>query len=190
MSLRFPKRLRLVVGGLAVLAVALSLAGAYFARPAQQAKAAAASMKPFCSARPQLCTETIRPLELRGTVHRPRRAVAAVLLERCPDRATLTSIISRLPNDPPTPPNDNGTGGTWNFQLHPAFWFGMAHVRRPVGAQRRWKRCCRPSNPLHARQRQEHLRQHQSELGEVHGQDPRNGVHGDAVLSAWLGKCG
>ena len=23
-------------------------------------------------------------------------------------------------------PNQAGTGGTWNFQLHPAFWYGMA----------------------------------------------------------------
>lgn len=31
-----------------------------------------------------------------------------------------------LPKDPPLPPKQNGRGGTWNFQLHPAFWFGMA----------------------------------------------------------------
>src|SRR5205823_421319 len=31
-----------------------------------------------------------------------------------------------LPSDPPTAPNQSGTGGTDNFQLHPAFWFGMA----------------------------------------------------------------
>jgi hypothetical protein len=31
-----------------------------------------------------------------------------------------------LPKDPSTKPNQSGTGGTWNFQLHPAFWFGMA----------------------------------------------------------------
>jgi hypothetical protein len=31
-----------------------------------------------------------------------------------------------LPTDPPTQPKQNGTGGTWNFQLHPAFWFGVA----------------------------------------------------------------
>jgi hypothetical protein len=31
-----------------------------------------------------------------------------------------------LPKDPPMLPKKNGTGGTWNFQLHPAFWFGMA----------------------------------------------------------------
>jgi hypothetical protein len=32
----------------------------------------------------------------------------------------------RLPKDPPMLPKQDGTGGTWNFQLHPAFWFGMA----------------------------------------------------------------
>ena len=31
-----------------------------------------------------------------------------------------------LPKDPPAVPTQDGKGGTWNFQLHPAFWFGMA----------------------------------------------------------------
>lgn len=31
-----------------------------------------------------------------------------------------------LPKDPPIAPKQDGTGGTFNFQLHPAFWFGMA----------------------------------------------------------------
>ena len=31
-----------------------------------------------------------------------------------------------LPKDPPALPRQDGHGGTWNFQLHPAFWFGMA----------------------------------------------------------------
>ena len=31
-----------------------------------------------------------------------------------------------LPKDPPRAPNQAGTGGTFNFQLHPTFWFGMA----------------------------------------------------------------
>ena len=31
-----------------------------------------------------------------------------------------------LPKDPPLQPRDNQSGGTFNFQLHPAFWFGMA----------------------------------------------------------------
>jgi hypothetical protein len=32
----------------------------------------------------------------------------------------------RLPKDPPTLPTQDGTGGTFNFQLRPAFWVGMA----------------------------------------------------------------
>jgi hypothetical protein len=36
----------------------------------------------------------------------------------------LTTILT-LPTDPPTPPQQDGTGGTFSFQLHPAFWFGM-----------------------------------------------------------------
>ncbi len=31
-----------------------------------------------------------------------------------------------LPKDPPRLPKQDGTGGTFNFQLHPAFWLGMA----------------------------------------------------------------
>ena len=31
-----------------------------------------------------------------------------------------------LPTDPPTQPAQDASGGTWNFQLHPAFWFGVA----------------------------------------------------------------
>jgi hypothetical protein len=32
----------------------------------------------------------------------------------------------RLPKEPPILPQQDGKGGIWNFQLHPAFWFGMA----------------------------------------------------------------
>jgi hypothetical protein len=32
----------------------------------------------------------------------------------------------KLPKEPPTQPKQDGTGGVYNFQLHPAFWFGMA----------------------------------------------------------------
>jgi hypothetical protein len=32
----------------------------------------------------------------------------------------------QLPTDPKVLPNQSGTAGTWNFQLRPAFWLGMA----------------------------------------------------------------
>jgi hypothetical protein len=33
--------------------------------------------------------------------------------------------LVQLPKEPPTPPKQDGTGGTYNFQLHFAFWLGM-----------------------------------------------------------------
>jgi hypothetical protein len=36
------------------------------------------------------------------------------------------SYLVRLPKEPPTLPNSEGSGGTFNFQLHPAFWLGLA----------------------------------------------------------------
>jgi hypothetical protein len=32
----------------------------------------------------------------------------------------------KLPKDPPLQPKQDGTGRTWNLQLRPTFWFGMA----------------------------------------------------------------
>jgi hypothetical protein len=125
MSLRFPKRLRLVVGGLAVLAVALSLAGAYFARPAHTARAAAAPVKPFCSTHPQFCTETADPWNYAGQ-YTGHDEPSLLFYSSVPGSGNSDLYHLTLPADPPTAPNDSGTGGTWNFQLHPTFWFGMA----------------------------------------------------------------
>jgi hypothetical protein len=36
------------------------------------------------------------------------------------------TYLLKLPKDPPTLPTQDGKGGTFNFQLHPAFWVSMA----------------------------------------------------------------
>jgi hypothetical protein len=43
-----------------------------------------------------------------------------------PGAGNNNTYLLRLPKDPPTQPKQDGTGSTWNFQLRPAFWFGMA----------------------------------------------------------------
>lgn len=125
MSLRFPKRLRLVVGVLAVLAIALSLAGAYLARPSHTAKAAAAHVQPFCNTHPQFCTETTDPWNYAGQ-YTGHDEPSLLFYSDTPGSGNSNLYQLKLPTDPPTAPNDSGTGGTWNIQLHPAFWFGMA----------------------------------------------------------------
>jgi hypothetical protein len=43
-----------------------------------------------------------------------------------PGSGNSNVYVLTLPADPPNLPRQDGTGGTFNFQLHPAFWFGMA----------------------------------------------------------------
>ena len=43
-----------------------------------------------------------------------------------PGSGNSSKYSIRLPSDPKVLPNQAGTAGTWNFQLHPAFWLGMA----------------------------------------------------------------
>lgn len=37
---------------------------------------------------------------------------------------SFTTVLT-MPSDPPTLPQQDGSGGTFNFQLHPVFWFSM-----------------------------------------------------------------
>ncbi|MGE5726148.1 MAG: hypothetical protein ACM34G_13285, partial [Acidobacteriota bacterium] len=41
-----------------------------------------------------------------------------------PGSGNTMVYLMQLPKDPPTLPNQSGTGGTFNFQLRPAFWVG------------------------------------------------------------------
>jgi hypothetical protein len=43
-----------------------------------------------------------------------------------PGSGNSTRYQLRLPEEPPVLPRNDGSGGTFNFQLHPAFWVGMA----------------------------------------------------------------
>jgi hypothetical protein len=43
-----------------------------------------------------------------------------------PGSGNSSNYHVRLPTDPRVLPNQAGTAGTWNFQVHIAYWFGMA----------------------------------------------------------------
>jgi hypothetical protein len=90
---------------------------------AKTAKAAAAT--PFCNTRPSLCTETAEPWNYQGK-YTGHDEPSVLFYSNTPGSGNNNVYQLTLPKDPPTPPNEAGTGGTANFQLHPAFWFGMA----------------------------------------------------------------
>jgi hypothetical protein len=43
-----------------------------------------------------------------------------------PGSGNSSVYLLTLPKDPASPPVQDNTASIWNFQLHPAFWFGMA----------------------------------------------------------------
>ena len=51
-----------------------------------------------------------------------------------------------LPDEPRVLPNQAGTGGTWNFQLRPAFWLGMALCDNQSAPEYTHAECVRDSD--------------------------------------------
>jgi len=72
-----------------------------------------------------LCSEVYDPIGYNGA-YTGHDEPALLFYSNVPGSGSTQIYRLRLPKDPPTPPNQNGTGGVFNFMLHPAFWFGMA----------------------------------------------------------------
>jgi hypothetical protein len=80
---------------------------------------------PRCDANALSCTEVVNSI---GYHHAYTGHDEPSLLFYSSIAGSGNSNIYRLtlPKDPPTLPKQDGTGGTFNFQLHPTFWLGMA----------------------------------------------------------------
>src|SRR6266566_7048436 len=73
-----------------------------------------------------LCTEVQDPEEVFGEGQYVGHDEPSTLFySNQPGSGNQMTYRLTLPKDPPTLPTQGG-GGTFNFQLHPAFWFGMA----------------------------------------------------------------
>ena len=116
------KRLRFVFGFASI--GSLALAGSLVAG-VPVAAGSISNARPLCDDNAVTCTETAYPYNYEGgyTGHDEPS-----LLFYSTTAGAGNSQVYRLtlPKDPPNPPTQDGNGGTFNFQLHPAFWFGMA----------------------------------------------------------------
>jgi hypothetical protein len=116
----FPRRVGL--SGLIVVAVA-SIVGLL---GGGAVKTHAASNLPLCVQHPQLCTEQNDPWTWHGYQYTSGHDEPSLLFySTVPGSGNSTQATLKLPTDPVAAPKQDGTGSTWNFQLHPAFWFGM-----------------------------------------------------------------
>ena len=87
----------------------------------------AASNLPLCVQRPALCVEQNDPWSWHGYQYVSGHDEPSTLFySTVPGSGNSSHYRLTLPTDPVAAPQENGTGSTWNFQLRPAFWFGMA----------------------------------------------------------------
>ncbi len=83
------------------------------------------STHPLCDQNSPLCTEVLHSLNYNG-VYTGHDEPSLLFYSKHSGSGNNNLYQLTLPMDPPTLPKQDGTGGTFNFQLHPAFWFGMA----------------------------------------------------------------
>jgi hypothetical protein len=125
MPFRFTLRLRIVTTALLAVAGMLALVVAYAPRLATQTAHAAPPNKPLCVTDAAFCTETVDPYNYAGQ-YTGHDEPSLLFYSNTAGAGNSNLYQLTLPSDPPTAPSQDGTGGTWNFQLHPTFWFGMA----------------------------------------------------------------
>jgi hypothetical protein len=110
------RRISFVLAAAAVLVAALALNGS----AAEQGYTVR-----NCSQGLQICTEVADSIGYGGT-YTGHDEPSLLFYSNTPGSGNSNVYTLKLPSDPKVMPNQAGTGGTWNFQLHPAFWFGMA----------------------------------------------------------------
>jgi len=72
-----------------------------------------------------LCTDLAKGTNYEGK-YSGHDEPALLFYSNKPGSGNSSTYFIRIPKDAPVKPKQDGGGGTWNFQLHPAFWFGMA----------------------------------------------------------------
>ncbi|MGZ4256909.1 MAG: hypothetical protein ACXVRE_04010 [Gaiellaceae bacterium] len=103
----------------------LVLAGLFAFSPLGSSLAADSYGVPNCSYGLAICTEVADSIGPNGayTGH-DEPSLLFYSNKSGSGNSNLYSLT--LPKDPKQQPSQDGSGSTWNFQLHPAFWFGMA----------------------------------------------------------------
>ena len=106
-----------LLGGSLVAVVALALLGLF--------TGSARATVPECDEPTALCTEPVDSIGYEGE-YTGHDEPSLLFYSNTPGSGNSNLYRLKVPSDPKVLPNQAGTAGTWNFQLHPAFWLGMA----------------------------------------------------------------
>jgi hypothetical protein len=81
--------------------------------------------KPLCDENNPVCAETDQAIGYEGR-YTGHDEPSVLFYSNTAGSGNSNLYQMRIPREPPTLPKQDGSGGTYNFQLHPALWFGMA----------------------------------------------------------------
>src|SRR4051812_16784563 len=109
--------MRRLLGGALAAAAALVLSGLFVG--------SARAVLPQCSEPYALCAEPADSIGYGGE-YTGHDEPSLLFYSNTAGSGNSNLYNVTLPSDPNVLPNQAGTAGTWNFQLHPAFWLGMA----------------------------------------------------------------
>jgi len=109
--------MRRVLGGSLATAALLLLLGLF--------TGAAHAAVPHCYKTTALCAEPVDSIGYHGS-YTGHDEPSLLFYSNTAGSGNSNVYHLQIPSDPKVLPNQAGTGGTWNFQLHPAFWLGMA----------------------------------------------------------------
>jgi hypothetical protein len=135
---------RMIIAGVIVLGIAAMVTA--FGGSSVRVAHADTYNAPLCVLHPELCTEVNKPVSYDGYSYNSGHDEPSLLFySNWPGSGNSSLYHLTLPTDPTTPPAQNGSGGTWNFMLHPAFWLGMAMCDdQSAPSPGKW---CPPGNP-------------------------------------------
>jgi hypothetical protein len=106
-----------------------------------------ASHQSLCVTRPGLCVDPQPNIGPNGSyVGHDEPSIA--FRSSKPGTGMDMTYYLRLPKDPPARPKQDGTGGTWNFQLRPTFWLGLTLCDTESSPE--YTRVCQPGTDANA----------------------------------------
>jgi hypothetical protein len=79
----------------------------------------------LCQLKPSLCVDPVDSIGPGGE-YTGHDEPSVLFQSRRPGTAKRMTYTFTLPKNPPVRPRQNGSGGTWNFELRSTNWFGLA----------------------------------------------------------------
>jgi len=128
---------RLLIGAVSALSLAALSLSAASRRTGQHSGYG----HPYCAqnANPPAPTQPVPPLAYTG-----HDEPSLLFYSNTAGSGNNATYSMTLPTDPRRFPRQDSSGGTFNFQLHPAFWFGMAICDNQSARTRGEARSARP----------------------------------------------